>query len=74
MFKFQGNEASIRVEGNKAQSVIDHFKGWIPIVTAELKQKLENEERRRVLEEKSRLKQEAAALEARQKVMQGLRF
>lgn len=51
-FRFNGDTAALRVEAHSAQNAIDHFKEWLPKVTAIYKYELENE---------------AAAMEARRR-------
>jgi len=73
-FRFSGTKASVGVQGNDAQRVIDTFKTWIPKATLAFKDYLESSQRQANNEALERLKRERAILESAQRVNAGLRI
>ena len=73
-FQFNGQEARVRSQEHEAQSIIDHFKNWLPQVSRNLKHHLEEQERQRQAELQNRLKRERAAEEQRMRVNRALRI
>lgn len=71
-FRFQGNRAIAGVDAFMAQSVIDHFKNWLPTATNTLRHRLEQEARRAEAQHRERLRREREAEELRLRVNSNL--
>jgi eukaryotic-like serine/threonine-protein kinase len=72
-FRFNGHEARVQSREHEAQSIIDHFKDWLPQASRNLKFLLEGQERQRQVEIQNRLKREREAEEQRLRVNRALR-
>jgi len=74
VFQFAGKFARIAANGNEVQSVIDHFKDWLPMANQayenKLKRDIETTERQQMEEIKMQIKKE----EERTKIKSNLRF
>jgi serine/threonine protein kinase len=72
-FQFSGPNASVQVPPESAQSVIDHFKRWLPIATAALRNRLNQQIRDQLQKRQQRLEAERKAEELRIQVNSRLR-
>lgn len=73
-FRFQGNRAIVDVDANTAQSVINHFKNWLPTATNVLRHRLEQEAQRAEAQRRERLRREREAEELRLRVNGNLKI
>jgi hypothetical protein len=73
-FRFEGNKATVGVSENTAQSVINHFKNWLPTATNVLRNRLEQEAQRAEAQRRERLRREREAEETRMRVNKNLKI
>jgi serine/threonine protein kinase len=72
-FQFRGATATVQTQGNSAQTVIDHFKLWLPQATRVLKQRLVENVRKEEARRREQLRQEREAEERRLRANRNLR-
>jgi serine/threonine protein kinase len=73
-FSFRGNQAFVDAEENEVQSLIDYFKGWLPVATQTLKTLLEQAAHREEIEQREKLRQDREAEERRLRVLQNIKI
>lgn len=73
-FRFEGVNAIVSCQGGVAQSVIDHFKEWLPKVTSVLKYRLEQRIKREFADRRDRLAREREAENRRLEVNRSLKI
>lgn len=73
-FTFNGNQASIPAAEHEVQSIIDHFKTWLPAATLKLKATLEQQALRQEAQRRDQLRQEREAEEKRLRVLRNIRI
>jgi serine/threonine protein kinase len=73
-FSFQGKQASVGATEHEVQTVIDHFKDWLPKATQALKHRLESEARRQEAQLRERLRREREEEEKRLRVLRNIRI
>lgn len=73
-FSFSGNSATVAADEHEAQNIITHFKNWMPMTTAVLKQKLEDQARREEAQHRDKLQREREAEERKLRVNSKLNF
>jgi eukaryotic-like serine/threonine-protein kinase len=73
-FTFNGDQASIPAAEHEVQSIIDHFKMWLPAATLKLKAILEQQALRQEAQRKDQLRQEREAEEKRLRVLRNIRI
>jgi serine/threonine protein kinase len=73
-FRFNGDTATVAAEEHDAQSIIDHFKVWLPRATQVLKQKLEDDLAQKEARAREDLKRRRLAEEQRLRVNQSLKI
>ncbi len=73
-FSFQGKTASIAAREHEIQSVIDHFKQWLPAASRVLKVLLEEAAQRDEAARKEQLRREREAEEQRLRVRRNIRL
>lgn len=72
-FKFRGNVATVHADSHSAQSIIDHFKNWLPQATRVLMSTLQRQAEQEHREHLQRLNRERKAEEERLKVNKNLK-
>ncbi len=73
-FTFLENQASTDAEEHQVQSVIDHFKDWLPKATQTLKYRLEQTAAEQRAEREEKLRREREAEEQRLRVMRSIKI
>lgn len=73
-FRFKGADAEVSCRDGAAQGVIDHFKEWLPRVTAVLKHNLEQRIKRETADRLDRLARERDAEKRRLEVNRALKI
>jgi hypothetical protein len=73
-FVFNGNRAVVAAQEHEVQSVIDHFKEWLPMATRTLKSMLEQAARKREADRKEQLRRERELEEQRLRVLRNIRI
>lgn len=73
-FQFFENRAVISARDHEAQTVVDHFKNWIPVVNKVYENKLRSDQTRRENLEREKLKKAVQEEEVRAKVLAGIKF
>ena len=73
-FVFDGNRAVVGAREHEVQSVIDHFKRWLPIASGTLKSMLEQDARKRDANRREQLRLEREAEEQRLRVLRNIRI
>jgi serine/threonine protein kinase len=73
-FVFNGNRAVITAQEHEVQSVIDHFKEWLPEASRTLKNLLEQGAREQEANRKEQLRREREAEEQRLRVLRNIRI
>ena len=74
VFSFSGDTARVHAMEHEAQSVIDHFKNWLPVATRVYKHRLEGEMKRAEAQRIEQLRRERANEERNLKLNQSLRI
>lgn len=73
-FTFRGNRAFVRADEHEVQSIIDHFKTWLPKATSILKYSLEQEAQREKEVRRTLLQREREAADRRLRVQRNMRI
>jgi len=73
-FVFNGNRAVVGAQEHEVQSVINHFKEWLPEASRTLKSMLEQAARRQEADRKEHLRREREAEEQRLRVLHDIRI
>jgi serine/threonine protein kinase len=73
-FHFQGNRATVSAQDFQVQSIINHFKGWLPAATQKLKYLLEQAILKEQRERKERLRLEKEAEERRLRLLREIKI
>jgi serine/threonine protein kinase len=73
-FVFNGNRAVVSAQEHEVQSVIDHFKGWLPLASRTLKSMLEQAVREQEAARKEQLRREREAEEQRLRILRNIRI
>jgi serine/threonine protein kinase len=73
-FVFNGNRAVVMAQEHEIQSVIDYFKGWLPMASRNLKSLLEQAARKQEADRKEQLRRERDAEEQRLRVLRNIRI
>jgi serine/threonine protein kinase len=73
-FSFRGTQASVAAEDHEVQSIINHFKDWLPVATKKLKVLLERAAQQQEAERKEKLRREREAEERRLRVMRSTKI
>jgi len=74
VFDFRENQASIHAKENQVQSIINHFKVWLPEATRILKYQLEQAAGQQKAARKNALRREREAEERRLRVMRNIKI
>jgi len=74
VFAFEGDRAVVAAREHEIQSVIDYFKGWLPLASRTLKSLLEQSARREEADRKEQLRLEREAEEQRLRVLRNIRI
>lgn len=73
-FVFNGNRAVVMAQEHEIQSIIDHFKGWLPLASRTLKSLLEQAARKEEADRKEQLRRDREAEEQRLRVLRNIRI
>ncbi len=73
-FVFNGNRAVVMAQEHEVQSVIDHFKAWLPEASRTLKSLLEQAAREQDASRREQLRREREAEEQRLRVLRNIRI
>lgn len=73
-FELKDNLAIIRAEERMVQGIIDHFKAWIPLITARYKQDLEDEIRLKENAERQKIKKKIEDEETRLRLRNNIKL
>jgi serine/threonine protein kinase len=74
VFVFNGNRASVAAREHEIQSVIDHFKQWLPMASRTLKSLLEQAAQKEEAARKDQLRREREAEAQRLRVLRNIRI
>ncbi|MGO9173300.1 MAG: serine/threonine-protein kinase [Rhodomicrobium sp.] len=74
VFSFNGNEARVLAYAHEIQSIIDHFKRWLPEASRNLKRSLDEQAQRMAYEKREKLRKERELEQQRLKVLQTVRI
>ena len=73
-FRFRDDTATVQVDDNSAQQVVDYFKGWFPLATQKYHSVLHELKLREQREQQARLLQERQELERRERVLRSIKI
>jgi serine/threonine protein kinase len=73
-FRVSGNRARIDAREHEVQQVIDYFKPWLPLVTAEYRRQLENRLRQREAQERAKALAEQEELTRRKRLRESIKL
>jgi phosphoenolpyruvate-protein kinase (PTS system EI component) len=74
IFKIVGDKATIDARSDQVQSIIDHFKGWIPRANQKYEETIRQEKRAEEENERQRLKRQIEAQEERLRVLKSIKI
>lgn len=73
-FRFRNDTATVQIDDNFAQQVVDYFKGWIPLATQKYETILRGIKQKEQREQQARLLQERQELERRERVLRSIKI
>lgn len=73
-FQFRGNRATVRTPDSEVQSVIDHFKRWVPRATQVYRQLRQRQRQQAADQERARLRVEREELKRQHRLRETIRL